>query len=252
MHMICSVQLRCTVLAFAMIRQKSAWNNGKLMAAIIRRIKLAIQTWADRFEFVLVLDALRAHVCGNALDAFSRCGILPLVIPAGLTSILQMLDTHVFSSYKDALRDLYGAARLQYPQGDAPIEAFMQCVKDAIENVISRRDWSRAFSDNGFGEGAASPSVVQALSLGENVDISAEAPSLTQIELCVPRASKVAAAIIWRRFIESSLRSRQHVSPKLSTPTIKNAGKLPSVLGKTRSQTRALRLSVTAAASPTE
>ena len=99
-------------------RQRSGWTNAKLCSLIVARLGAILKEHASEYQPVLFLDALPAHLATPVMDACSRTGILPLVIPAGCTDILQPLDTHIFSSLKARLRELYSEAlhRCEAPQ----------------------------------------------------------------------------------------------------------------------------------------
>ena len=121
-----------------------------------------------------------------------------------MTDNMQPLDTHVFSPFKNALRERYAVARGRYPNGDAPMAAFIQSLREAMEDVIMRRRWQFAFCHNGFGlqQTHISHSLLTTLGLDAPVHITSDRPTLSQIELCLGRGAHVAAAVMWRRFIQ--------------------------------------------------
>lgn len=205
----------------------------------MRRLAAALRPHASNFQIVLFLDAFRAHVSTVVLDAMSETRILPLVIPAGLTDTLQPLDTHVFSSLKNKLRENVEQARCRAVSGDISMPGFIGCVRDALGDVLSGRDWSHAFVHNGFelnqyGVSAELKASVQAS--GVDVAVGERAPTLSQIELCLPRSAGVAAAIMWRRFLETA----RALTVEERSGNVA-AAQSEHIFGRTRSQTRALR-----------
>ena len=216
-------------------RQHSGWTNAKLSAFIIARLAAVLQAHAGSSQCVLFLDALRAHLAIPVMDMCARVNILPIVIPAGCTDILQPLDTHVFSAFKARLRELYAEVRHERDD-DVSMAGFVRCVAGAVRDVLCGRDWSHAFAENGFdaAQGGASERFTD-LFVDESRNVDASPISLTQLELCLPLRANATAAMMWRRFLGGA--------PCAAIPK-RRIRALPSrvlpELGKTRSQTRAL------------
>ena len=190
-----------------MHRQRSGWSNADLTAAIVRRLGAVLAPYTWKFQVVLFLDALRAHISTVVLDAMSETRILPLIIPAGLTDTLQPLDTHIFSTLKNKLRENVEQARCSAASGDVSMPRFIGCVRDALGEILSGRDWSHAFVHNGFELNQNQVSAeLEALVQTDAVDarVGDRAPTLSQIELCLHRSAGVAAAIVWRRVLETA------------------------------------------------
>ena len=216
-------------------RQCSGWTNAKLCSFIIARLAAVLQAHAGDSQCVLFLDALRAHLAIPVMDMCARANILPIVIPAGCTDILQPLDTHVFSAFKARLRELYAEARREL-NDDVSMPGFVRCVAGAVRDILCGRDWSHAFADNGFdaSQGGASKRFTNVFLDGDG-KVDASPITLTQLELCLPLRSNAAAAMMWRRFLGGA---PCVVVPKRRIRALPSRA-LPE-LGKTRSQTRAL------------
>ena len=216
-----------------------------MTAAILWQLSAALTPLRHRFQFVVLMDALRAHLTTHVLDVFSSCRMLPCIVPSGMTDNMQPLDTHVFSPFKNALRERYAVARGRYPNGDAPMAAFIQSLREAMEDVIMRRRWQFAFCHNGFGlqQTHISHSLLTTLGLDAPVHITSDRPTLSQIELCLGRGAHVAAAVMWRRFIQPPELAATRVasSPIGSAHVAISANSTRPIFGRTRSQTRALR-----------
>ena len=205
----------------------------------MRRLAAALKPHASKFQIVLFLDALRAHISTVVLDAMSETRIWPLIIPAGLTDTLQPLDTHVFSSLKNQLRENVERARCGAANGDVSMPGFIGCVRDALGEVLLGRDWSHAFVHNGFELNQHEVSAELKASVqasGVDATVGERAPTLSQVELCLPRSASVAAAIMWRRFLETARKVtlEQGNDDVAAVPN-------EHIFGRTRSQTRALR-----------
>ena len=78
--------------------------NDKVVAAIIRELGQVLRMRAGGREAILLLDAHKCHFCRRTLAACRDYDISPVMKPARTTSLLQALDTHVFSRCKMPLR----------------------------------------------------------------------------------------------------------------------------------------------------
>ena len=243
----CALHACCLRLRAYVFRQKSAWVDAKLCAVIVHRLAWALERaltpFRDEYQAVLLLDALPAHLSILVLDALSACHVWPLVIPAKTTWALAPLDTHVFSPLKCAIQEYFDKARAELVHGDVCMAVFVTCIRHAIDDVVMGRAWARAFAHNGFAldqQGVSSDLCVATRNATPSIPNGA--PTLSQIEACLPRRSSEKAAIIWRRFLQGA-RERPSVVTS-SRPDVVSAIRSPGravTFGKTRSQTRALR-----------
>lgn len=185
-----------------LVRQKSAWNNMNLMAIIIRILALALRPYTDRFQPVLLLDAVRLHFAQVVLNACNNCGIWAIFVPAKTTWLLQPLDTHAFQAFKIWLRNAYQRARAEAARHDLSVQEFLPCLYEAIRSVLQGRDWKAAFNENGFGNGQSEVSSHVRRELGMDLPLAVPAsrPSPEQLECIFPRRTVVPAKALWRPF----------------------------------------------------
>ena len=73
-------------------RENSAWNNHYLMHLLCGRLR----EYLDHREVILLMDMAPCHMHPSVFPLARRKGIRIILIPAGLTGLLQPLDTHVF------------------------------------------------------------------------------------------------------------------------------------------------------------
>ena len=156
----------------------------------------------------MILDALPSHLSALVLDALFATSLWPLVVPVKTTKWLAPLDTHVFSPLKSTIEERVDKSRAESPSGDVNMPGFIGCIRGAIEDVLMKRRWAQAFAHDGYSchqQGACAELCVAAGSAAPSMPplISNRAPSLSQIEGCLPQRSKDKAAIIWRRFLQS-------------------------------------------------
>ena len=104
----------------------------------------------------LFFDAAPSHIHESVLRHCSRRGIHPIVLPARTTSILQPLDTHVFSQFKHYLKKAYTAAQLISGKTVLPLPVVVMLVWATSQRIMEGKPWAHAFPANGFSAGQAS------------------------------------------------------------------------------------------------
>ena len=178
-------------------RGKSAWMNVPTMRRVLRQLKVALEPYMDERQPILLLDANTVHINAQVLADCRAAGILPVVVPAKLTWLLQPLDTHAFAQYKAHLRGAFLAARLRTADGNLSLEAFLGCVQEAIRTVLQGRRWDEAFDGNGFSvaQGAVSSRVTSQLDLTAPLAVPSTRPSFEQLRRLLPEGSRVPAAL---------------------------------------------------------
>ena len=140
-----------------LVRQKSAWNNAETCKAIIRLLAEALRPHlaSKGLQPVLLLDAAPCHLHPSIFQCCAANGIWPIVVPAGLTWLLQPLGAHAFLQYKLRLRARYRSRRAATADGKLTVAQFLPAVCDAIHQVLEGRTWATAFEKNGFGQSQA-------------------------------------------------------------------------------------------------
>lgn len=185
-----------------LFRQKSAWNNGPTCAAIIRLLATALAPYTDVMQPILMLDAVRLHTTRHVLAACNASKIWPVLVPAKMTWLLQPLDTDAFLPYKRYLRKAFQDARALSADGNLSIREFLPCVYAAVRHVLQGHCWASVFDKNGFGNSQAhiSKYVEHQLQLDAPAGVSADRPTLAQLQCCFPRRTVVPTATLWRQF----------------------------------------------------
>ena len=221
-----------------LVRQKSSWNNRFLCAIIVRILALALRPFRDRFQPVLLLDAVRLHFAQVVLNACNNCGIWLVLVPAKTTWLLQPLDTDAFNAFKRFLRRAYQNARAEAAVSDLSIGQFLQCLYQAIRCGLQSKSWASAFNKNGFGchQAEVAEHVMRELGMEGPVQVSAARPSVHELECVFPRRTVIPAASLWRPF-HPVAQVASPVSAAVHAPGSSSA--LPGAvlqLGRTRSE----------------
>ena len=137
------------------------------------------------------------HIASEVFTVCASLGAWPVIVPARMTWLLQVLDTHIFRGYKACIQGQYQDARMC---GELDIDRFLKCVYGAIEQTMQAQPWQKAFDENGFG--AAHDKLSKAsrshLELAGEVAVPVARPTVDDIRLCFPRGAMVPASVFSR------------------------------------------------------
>ena len=180
------------------VRQKSAWNNDRLCASIVRWLHIALGPHLREYQPILFMDAAPVHTTARVLAACRELHVWPIIIPASMTWRLQPLDTHALGSFKRILQIFYQAARSQAGESDIEISEFLNCVYAALRLVLANRDWAHAFDADGFGakQKNISTRLLSYMRMNQ-VHVPLTMPSRQDFDKCFPRRSKRASRRFW-------------------------------------------------------
>jgi len=188
---------------FVLLRQAKAWVNADTSVQIMRMIADALEPFRGEWQPLLMLDAYRAHITLRVFNAGVRHRIWILIIPAGMTWLLQVLDTHGFRSYKNCLRDAYQLHWIRQDEQGADInnlQLVLDSVRDATTVDLNGKEWAYAFVRNGFGvlQGGVRPRIRTTLALDDSFSVTSQRPLPAQVRLCLPRNAAMFYNAIWR------------------------------------------------------
>jgi len=203
----------CTVAAELRIRQllpsnvyllvlSSGWNNSKVMLRILRLVKDRLASLWDRVQCVLLMDAARIHLDVHLLNAASRTGFWTVIVPTKTTWFLQPLDVGVFSGFKRFLRELF-REDLEHPAlEETYVETAIRLLCVTITDFLEKKAWRQVFLSVGLSRDQkhVSRTVLQSLQYEAVPPISAEHPTEAELELVLPRRTRVPFAALFRPF----------------------------------------------------
>ena len=217
-----------------LIRQKSAWSNGRLTANLVRHIAAALDGRSGRardVQVLLLLDAAKIHFTLAVLRACKAANFWLVIIPPRLTFLIQPLDTDAFALYKSVLLDAYQEARSRSANadGDLSMAEFLPCIDGAIQSVLEGRPWAAAFDRDGFGAGqrALGDRVKTRLQLGGAVAVPSSRPSDVQVRRCFPRNSRPDFDLLWSLFDEAVAAPPSHVAARPVDPGLVSMHDVP-------------------------
>lgn len=128
-----------------------AWHGSqgfctqRVVLAWLRRMHRSVKRHRPGARLVVVLDVCPVHVVPAVFDAARRLKIIVVLVPARLTWLIQILDTHVFAQLKREMRKMVWAARLQSEDGGLTSAEHLRMLTEAASKVIVRRSWQDIF-----------------------------------------------------------------------------------------------------------
>lgn len=130
-----------------MLRQNSAWNNADTMCHILALIADALKGF-PQYQPILFLDTAPCHLQPAVLQKASALSLFKAPVPAGLTYLLQPLDTHCFAGLKHRLRRQYQQVRSA--EGHVSAEQFLVLLFGVSVHYLCSKRWIRAFDATGL------------------------------------------------------------------------------------------------------
>ena len=134
-----------------LFRQASAWVTHETMVILLRLVFAELAKHAPERETILLMDTSQVHLHSAVLRTCRRHNVRIAWVPAGLTWLLQPLDTHVFARYKRFLRRRYAEHQASSKDGKVDTVAFFSIVSQGIREIFNSHKWRYAFDATGFG-----------------------------------------------------------------------------------------------------
>jgi hypothetical protein len=128
----------------------TGWMTSSILKQIFTIYRREIRVFRPNAEIVMVFDVASQHVTREVFMHLNRLNLHTLLIPAGMTWLLQPLDTHVFSTLKRSLHDRQTRGRALSPLGILPANSWIQIAGAAIKEVLVDRDWTHSLRGNGL------------------------------------------------------------------------------------------------------
>jgi hypothetical protein len=128
-----------------------AWHGTKgfvtqrLLRAWLTRMHRRVRILRPKARIVVVMDVCPAHVAQPLLAAAARLGLILVFVPARLTWLLQILDTHVFAQLKREMRRRFWMATQRSADHCLSPAEQLQALTEAATDVLVRRSWSHLF-----------------------------------------------------------------------------------------------------------
>ena len=127
------------------------WISSPSMRRWITRLRSTVSSWNPNAWIILVMDCARQHLDVTVIRHLRALGIIPIIIPAKLTWLLQPLDVYVFGELKAVMRANQTSLHMATPDGRAAMGAWVRMNAHSIRQVVVQRSWRGAFAKLGYG-----------------------------------------------------------------------------------------------------
>ena len=128
----------------------NGWMTCDIMKRTLTLLRRLVLRAKPNVEIVVCFDCAAQHLHHDVMVHASRLKLHVMVIPSGMTWLLQPLDTHVFASFKRALHDKHSRARALHPLGVLSPTQWIDITASAIKDVLVDLEWSHAMMANGL------------------------------------------------------------------------------------------------------
>ena len=174
--------------AVLVTRRRSSWVNASLMVELVKVLAACLQEELKSRHVVLHLDVLSAHFHVSVLKACSAAGFHVHYIPACATSMLQPLDTSVFSKFKRWVSDEIERCRLASADGQLSRAQTLDVWRRGVDCVIRSQNWVPAFEQCGLVEQQhrLSSSLASRVCFDSLPAVGSEFPSLSDLQAVFP------------------------------------------------------------------
>ena len=173
-------------------RRKSSWNNSELMESILLEIHNVMKEFPN-FQPILAMDAAKIHWAARVVKRAADLNIWLLPVPALCTWLLQPLDTHVFSAYKNYLSNAFRDSKDQH--GKVSVAAWARNLSAVATKYLCGRTWQHSFEATGImGDRSKLTRELRALDVVSATPTHEDrvvTPSLSVAQLLFPGRSRV-------------------------------------------------------------
>lgn len=174
-------------------REESSWNNSQTMRKYIELLCHQLGEAMQERSVFLVVDMAACHIHPSIHSYALEQGVRMILVPAGMTGVLQPLDVYVFRQFRAKMRELWLDCKSNAEDGEMTSHLWLQTVCDAIQLVVVGKSWQTAFERVGLmsGQTLLSIKILKALDWGSCPAVPNTLPALGQASAMFPRRSRV-------------------------------------------------------------
>ena len=173
------------------VRQAHGWLNTIAFKNVFKLLGACLRPLAESRFFILSMDAAPVHMTASAARASHRAGLMPHLLPARTTSLLQPLDTLVFARLKRCIGQDYETACLRSATATPSLSTTLDIFRKVANDVLTQGDHQSAFLKCGLGgkQQHVGRSLLRYLDVDAAPTVSSDLPSLEQLQ-CIYAAKK--------------------------------------------------------------
>ena len=133
------------------------WVTAEIFKRILTKLRAACRQVRGNARILLWMDAASQHVGVEVLNHAARLHIYLVLVPAGLTWLMQPLDVYVFAKLKTAMRDGHRNMRAGREESCLAAGEWISVTSQAVRSILVDTDWSMVFGKLGMGPDAGPP-----------------------------------------------------------------------------------------------
>lgn len=162
----------------------NGWNTQTTMLLWLTALRRAVRSVRPSSAIVLLMDCCSVHLSSRTWARMVALQIIPIIVPARTTWLLQPLDVYCFAGLKRKIRNEVFRRSSSGVTGTLS-QVEQACIHgEAIKTEIIDRDWSRSFKDFGFlGDETVARSKVAELVAG--CDLTPRLPDVPELMECL-------------------------------------------------------------------
>ena len=174
-------------------REESSWNNARIMQKYIDLLCSRLGGILEERTVFLVVDMAACHIQPSVHSHALEQGVRMILIPAGMTAVLQPLDVYVFSQFRSKMQELWLDCKGAAEDGEVTLALWLKVVSNAIQLIIAGKNWRRAFQRVGLmsGQSLLSAKILEALGWSSCPAVPEILPAVGQASAMFPRRSRV-------------------------------------------------------------
>ena len=163
------------------------WVTTDNLKPLFTALRRSVRERAPGADIVLIMDSASQHTNRSVLMHANSLGLHVILVPSGLTWLLQPLDSHVFAHLKRVLADEQGRRRGGALTGVLPRGVWVEIVEHAIKQVPVDGVWAQTFAANGLASTQLQLRERIGSSLGCNLPLPLRPPTDLEMDIVVGR-----------------------------------------------------------------
>ena len=176
-----------------MIVRPSKWITQDVLTTIFRMLIVELDEFLPHYQPVLIMDGCTVHISHSVLEGAANVDLWLLLIPAGMTWLLQPLDTHAFRRLKAQLRQRLRNVSFDLWHRLVPRIDCYQVVLDSVVELFVDTTWAEAFLHNGLAPtlDTLCPRILKELRIVSPPICPQRRINIDELTLCLPARRRV-------------------------------------------------------------
>ena len=174
------------------------------MMRVVSRVNRVCEPYKEFCQPALLLDTASAHIAPETLRFARACCLEVVIIPAGMTPLLQVADVFVFASVKQRLSQKF--QRMRVTQQQVTVRDWIQLLA-RVPGWLQEKSWTEAFAATTGLEGGCLTNHLEALQISHITNRAR--PTFQQLCLVWPQTRfgmQHYQALFGGRYVEHAVR----------------------------------------------